>query len=788
MKKISYIFLMVLLFPGLLWSQEKEIVRLQEGEIVVLEAIKVIGSAGPFANSKTDESMLLQQSDMTSLNDVVDNLPGVVVTEGDTYGSDDWSSTLTIRGFQNNLDEQQIGMTIDGVPNGNSNYAGGAKASRFIDAPNLKGVNVWQGAADISSRSKEALGGTLDFLTEDPEFEKRILVRATGGEYEAYKFYARYDTGEFNENTRAWVSLSHFENTDWIDQSAINERQHIAGKVVSKVGGINLTGYFSWDDIIENNYQRVSLGQFLTNPNDDGLRPEWTGIPWVDQVYRPAWTTLRENIFTYLRAESKEGAVKWNGTGYFHYNDGRGDWAPPYITDVTNDGGGGNSELSANPTTVKSSSSIGKIRFVDANGVALSPTPGCVSTITFPYDGDGARSDPDCYVAGAIPVGSYRSTNYGKERYGFTGDVELARDIGKFKNKLRSGIWYEDYTRYESRDWRKITDSTAGPEFNETPYWTQYDREFTVDTFVLYVQDSVDFGPVVATFGMKKYLIELERLDTFTGDIHTLNSDSEILIKGGLVVQTPVKGLEFFTGYSENFAAIKEFVLERDDDEIGHDVQPETSTNIDVGLRYFGDRLDAGITYYNINFQNRLISISPTSPAGIDFLISSETFFNAGGIESKGIEFFAKYRPTKSLNFYLSYTYNDSTYKDDEKSNVVTSAGITPGHTVFGVPEDLLVVSGNWAVNNQIKTGVSTKYVGERWIDLASTKRAPEYFVTDLYLSVNGKAVKNSLKHIDLRLTANNVLNERYIGGIVGGSGGWLGAPRTVAMSITASF
>ena len=136
----------------------------------------------------------------------------------------------------------------------------------------------------------------------------------------------------------------------------------------------------------------------------------------------------------------------------------------------------------------------------------------------------------------------------------------------------------------------------------------------------------------------------------------------------------------------------------------------------------------------------------------------------------------------------MSYTYNDSTYKDDGDSNVVTSAGITPGHTVFGVPEDILVVSGNWAVSNSFKAGASSKYVGERWIDLASTKRAPEYFVTDLYLNVNGKAVKNSLKNFDLRLTANNVLNERYIGGIVGGSGGWLGAPRTVAMTLSATF
>ena len=202
LKTISSAFLMSLIFPGLLWSQENE--------ILVLDEVLVTAREDPFANNKTNESMLLHETDMTNVNVVIDNLPSIVSTEGDIYGSDDWSSTLSIRGFQNNLDEQQIGMTIDGVPNGNSNYAGGAKASRFIDAPNLKGVNVWQVAADISNRSKEALGGTLDFLTEDPEYEERTQFRVTAGEFQAYKFYARYDTGEFKENTRAWLNFSHF--------------------------------------------------------------------------------------------------------------------------------------------------------------------------------------------------------------------------------------------------------------------------------------------------------------------------------------------------------------------------------------------------------------------------------------------------------------------------------------------------------------------------------------------------------------------------------------------------
>ncbi len=778
-KKTPWVFLIALICTGSVWSQQSD--------TVVLPEIAVTAPAQTFATNKVSESMILQQSDMTSVNTVIGNLPGVLVTEGDTYGSDDWSSTTSIRGFQNNLDEQQIGVTIDGVPNGNSNYGGGSRANRFIDNLNLKGVQIWQGAADISSRSKEALGGTLDFLTQDPEYERRARVGVTIGEYAARKYYGRYDTGEFVKNTRAWVSFSHSENTDWVNQSADNNHKHAAGKIVSEIGGVSLTGYFSWDDIFENNYQRVSLDQFKENPNWDRLVGEWTGIPWVDQVYRPAWTTLRENLFSYLRAESEIGNVRWRGTGYYHHNDGRGDFVPPYITDVNNDGAGGNSELSSNPTTVRSPDSLGRIRFVDTNGVALAPIPGCASSITFPYGGDGARSDPACHAAGAIPVGSYRSTNYGKERFGFMGDFEWATNIGAVKNLLRAGVWYEDYQRKESRDWRKIVDSRVGPEFNDRPYWTQYDRKFDVDTFVYYIQDSARLGPVAASFGIKQYLVDLERRNTFNGNKATMNSDSDILISGGLVVQTPVAGLELFAGYAENFATIKEFVLERANTEIS-DVEPETSTNIDAGLRYSGNRLNGAITYYNINFENRLISIFPGSPAGIDFLISSETFLNAGGIKSQGVEIFANYRATDFLNFYMSYTHNDSTYLGSGDPLIDESIGITPGNTVFGSAEDMFVVSAAWAITGHSTLGVSSKYVGKRWLDQANTQRVDDYIVTDLYLAVNGSQVSELLNPFRLRLTVNNITDERYIGGIVGGSGGWIGRPRVFALSMIADF
>ncbi len=256
-----------------------------------LAEIVVTGQATTYTNTAATEPMILQQTPLTSPLSMVDNLPGVSVQEGDTFGFDDWSTTVAIRGFQTNLDEQQVGITIDGLPNGGSNYGGGSKANRFIDTMNIGTVEVSQGTADIGSLSNEALGGTLNFTTGDPTTERRMRFSASIGEFDSQRYYARYDTGDLG-GIRAWISATHQEATDWINGAAENERDHFALKFTTD-GAVRLTGYASYDDTHENNYDNVySAEQFELAPDTDGLTSEWTGIPYIDQVYRQVWATL----------------------------------------------------------------------------------------------------------------------------------------------------------------------------------------------------------------------------------------------------------------------------------------------------------------------------------------------------------------------------------------------------------------------------------------------------------------------------------------------------------------
>ncbi len=756
-------------------------------EEAMADTIIVTGTATSYNNSQVTEPMVSQQTPITSPLAQIDNLPGVNVQEGDTFGFDDWSTAISVRGFQTNLDTQEIGQTIDGLPNGNSNYGGGSKVNRYIDTANIGGIVVNQGTADIGSLSNEALGGTIDFLTDDPTRERRIRFSGSAGEFDAMRAYVRFDTGDLG-GFRAWVSASHQEATDHVNASAENERDHFAGKFIADFGNVSLTGYASYDDTHEDNYQRLfSIADYNANPDWDQLTAEWTGIPYIDQLYRKGWSTLRQNTFAYLKvdAELAQG-VNVRAAGYYHHNKGRGDWVPPYIVDVTDDLGGSESEIFGNGT-VFGGDALGRIYFIGTDGAATSPIDGCVSTITFPYGGAGPEYDPTCYAAGALGVQSYRHTHYEKDRYGFTTDLEWSASFGgNIDNTLRAGIWYEDAERAEYRDWHQITDTRIGYEFEYPAYWVQYDREYPQSTFKWWIEDAVSVGPVTVNLGIKQFHNDVDRNDLFGATPNaSLNTNSDVLFSGGIQLE-PIEDLNLFAGYAENYKALGDAILERPTADASG-LSPETSENWEGGIRYNNGMLQASATYFNTTFDNRVQFFAANSNAGPDYLIGTNgTYANVGGIDSEGFELLVNVEVLENLTLMGSYTYIDATYRGSGDTQADTALGLVPGNKVTGIPENMYVIAADYQ-DNWFRAGISGKFTDERPVNVTNTFIAPDYFTADAYVGVNGEMISDTLDAVDLSLVINNLFDEDYLGGISGG-GAWIGAPRTVVFTATIDF
>ncbi len=760
-----------------------EIARLLETVSVVAEEPRI------FARNVVAAPMRLQQSNITSVTSVADNLPGVSIQEGDAYGFDDWSSNVAVRGFQVTISEAQIGTTIDGFPNGTSDYFSGAKANRFIDPMNLGGVEVSQGTADIASRSVEALGGTFNYLTNDPAAERTYTASTTIGENDGKRFSLRVDTGPLfgRETTRAWIAAVRQEATDWVQGSARNEREHVAAKLVSSHGRLDLTSYLSYDSIHEDTYQRLyGDGDFRANARWDRLVGDWPGVPYLNQFYRPGWQTRRNNTFAYLKADWSFSDVTSLSAGvYFHRNRGRGDWLPPYIADVTDDGGGPESELMG-LTPVRGGTQLGLIRFVNRDGAGVGPTPGCTSSYIFNYYGSGGPAvDPACHP-GATAVQSYRHSHYGKDRVGVTLDEEWFTTVGAAGSRLRAGIWYEDSRRDLGRDWHQILDPTLNFNWNEQAYWYQYEWDFPQRVFKWYVEETLYAGPFALSGGVKQFLVGVSRDDRFGVDPElAVDSDSKLLVSGGVTYETPVEGLNLFAGYSENFKAISANLLEVPGRSLDL-LEPETASNIDVGLQYSGDRVALGATWYTIDFENRIFYLGPQTPAGPNYLIpGGGAYFNSGGIDTSGIELSATVQTSRQTSFYTAYTFNDSAYVGSGDPLVDANQGIVAGTDVTGVPDRLWVVSLDRS--GPLGVGLSAKYTSSRRVSLRSDWYADAYWLVDAYVSFSGEALSDLLRSTEFSIVANNLFDKAYLSAITENAA-WLGAPRTISMTATVSF
>ena len=755
----------------------------------LLEAVSVIADEPTtFATNVVAEPMIEQQAALTSVVAVVDNLPGVSVQEGDTYGFDDWSSSVAVRGFQTNINEAQIGTTIDGFPNGTSDYWSGSKANRFIDPANLGGVEVSQGTADVASRSVEALGGTFNFLTDAPETERTYTASVTLGENDGERYFMRVDTGSlFDRETYAWLSAGRQTATDWVHGAARNEREHLAAKLASSHGRLELTSYFSYDQIREDVYQRLySAGDFAAAPRWDRLIDDWPGVPYLNQFYRRGWSTYRQNTFGYLKADwAFNDATTLSVGAYYHRNRGRGDWLPPYMVDVTDDGGGPESELMGG-APVRGGAILGQFRFVNQDFAAVGPQPGCTSSYIFNYYGAGGPEvDPACHPR-ATAVQSFRHSHYGKDRLGFTLDEEWTGAVGAAGNTLRAGLWFEDSTRILARDWHRILDPRVNITFDEKPYWQQYDWDFPQQVFKWYVEDTVYAGPLAISGGVKQFLVNISRRDLFGADPGlAVGSDSDLLLSGGVTLETPVEGFELFAGYAENFKSLADRLLEVPGRSLAA-LDPETAANIDVGMRYSGDRVALGATWYDIDFDNRIFFLGPTTTAGPNYLIpGGGAYFNAGGIDTSGVELSATVQMPGRTSFYTAYTFNDSQYVGTGDAQVDASQNIQPGSDVTGVPDRLWVLSLDRS--GPLGMGITGKYTSARRVSLTADWYADAYWMVDAYLTFAVDGLSDRFKSAEVSLVANNLLDASYLAAIVENAA-WLGAPRTISMNMSVSF
>jgi len=678
----------------------------------------------------------------------VARLPSVNFQSADAFGSYEWSTRLTVRGFNQN----QLGFTLDDVPLGDMSYGNhnGLHISRAIATENIGRSVLSAGTGSLSTASSSNLGGTVQFYSVEPSKQFGAEANVSVGSHNDRHLFARLQTGETGAG-RAYLSVTDQQSDKWKGHGE-QKHQQVNTKYVLDKGDTKVSAFANFSRRKEIDYQDMSL-QMINQLGDqfDNTYPDFaaalktaqtqcgngtsTYVAACDFAYY-AGSGLRNDDLFGLSVDSRlSEAARVKGTVYHHKNKGNGLWYTPYT---------------ASP---------------DGTPIAL------------------------------------RTTEYAIDRTGAVASADYA--VGM--HNIKAALWLEDNKFNQARRFYAVTPSAVPSPYDypSNPFFTQWQYTFKTTTQQFSLEDSLQLSrELTLNFGFKSLLAKntatLEVGDPATKPAGDIQAKKNFLPQAGLTY-TLDKHNELFAGYAQNMRAFQAAGTGLSPfsttlagfKAIAGGLQPETSTTVEAGWRLNTPAMDAVVSGYVVNFKDRLLAIQQ----GAGIAGNPNVLANVGKVGMTGLEASLSSKLTSQWSWYNGLSINQSQYKDNYTSNGVVFA--TSGKTLVDTPKTMIksVLSfdgGAWFAN------AGLDYQGKRYYTYLNDGAVAGR--TLLNGSVGYRMTKAAgLSDLSIQLSAQNLTNRRYVSTI--GSNGFVasdaagteqtllpGAPRAWYLSLNAKL
>lgn len=687
----------------------------------------------------------------TSPLKAIENLPGVNFQSSDPFGAYEWSTRIVVRGFNQN----QLGFTLDGVPLGDMTYGNhnGLHVSRAIPSENVARVELSQGAGALDIASTSNLGGAVEFSSATPHEDFGVRFEQMLGDDSARRTYVRVDSGAFGAGTRAYLTALDSSTEKWKGEGDQQQRMYNV-KLEQPIGSATLTGYYNYSDRAEIDYQDLSHDIIARRGWDwDNWYSDWGAAVGAAQACNAGgqvnpvvcddayWNAsgLREDSLGYLKLDLPIGSdIEWATTAYMHTNEGQGLWGTPYV-----------------------------------------PTP------------DGA------------PL-SIRTTEYEIDRYGaLTG---LTWTLGS--HQIGAGAWYEtiDFTqarRFYAEPSRQAP-TRDFEDFQRNPMATQWEYDFETETVVFYLQDTLSLTDSLRLNAGFRAVNSENTIETVVGEAKSgsIETDEPFLPQIGInwaingsneLFAAAARNVRAFVGsntsgpFSTTAAAFAAF---RDT------IEPETSTNYELGWRFQGATVQTSLTAYHVDFEDRQLGISQC----VGILGCPSVIANVGSVKTNGVEAALSWRIVDDLTWFTSAAWNRSEYDDDytvadSDGNPVTIEAA--GKLVVDAPE-ILAQSELAYDNGRVFARIDVNYVDERYYTYLNQGSVDDYVLLNAGIGLRLPDF-GVIRELTIQADFANLTDEDYIGTI--GTNGFVnadpggttqtlqrGAPRQAFVSVKARF
>jgi len=763
----------------------------EDKEIETISIIgKLLGKGEARANVIIDASDIADAPSGIGVTKLLDRVSGIQVGSSDPLGGGGFDSTVNMRGFG----KDQIGFSIDGIPNGRTTLGGGAVPNRFLDTANLSGIDVSQSAGVVGTPSRQALVGHINYSTADPYDEKTVNVDLSFGSRDYRRSYIRLDSGEITEGLTSYLSYSRQDYDVWIGEGVGDQtRTHIDFKMVYELDnggtvkfrnsyndrdgvGYNIVSYLQTPCADEPNICffdqfAPSNPAFTIDSKQDGYTDFLTGDPTLDRSYRPTRGNDRQDNLTYFEVDIPlSDEIDFEFKPYYHFQNGIG-------------------------------------RFAN-------------------HRDEGAV--PDTIAGEDDPILYFRENDYDMSRYGVVFEFK-----GEHNDLLNwtAGLWYEDSNRTQVRDWYDFNHFTSGTVSQSNSYHTSEDKEWdnkvtlfylsnktvlldeklTLEYGFSYLDNKVDYNAPIQDSGEDLYNVS-----------SYFNENSGISPKIG-VLYAVNENLEFFGGFAHNVASITDGVMEdigddsSSNDNVEIDVDLDEADLFDLGLRYTGDSIGFGIQAFQIESKE----FTPIDSANS---LASTTV--SQGKKVQGIEFTFN-KQWEKFDLYATYTNQSHEYNNEDHVPFTVN-----GSDVVGIPTDNAFVELTWRPIENFKIALNAKYTSRRagfyadpsassgltssfdfvnqgLVDAgirtqdeldsvtSSSESLPSYTVIGLDANYIVDLNDNMLESLIFKVNVTNLTNEEHISGVapelLGVDRKWagryfIGAPRAVIFSVNATF
>lgn len=160
----------------------------------------------PKAKEVLDQAYISTAQPGQSINDTISMIPGVASFNADPFGSS--GGKLYIRGFDNS----RISETFDGMPlNDTGNYA--LYSNQMLDPELIENVNVNLGTTDVDSPTASASGSTVNYRSITPSEDFHAKMVGSIGEYNFQRIFGLIQTGNLTKGgLRGWISAASATN------------------------------------------------------------------------------------------------------------------------------------------------------------------------------------------------------------------------------------------------------------------------------------------------------------------------------------------------------------------------------------------------------------------------------------------------------------------------------------------------------------------------------------------------------------------------------------------------